>query len=120
MLNAARLRIVVNVDTSSNASAPTVVCMAFAVRSITNTPSPASVNWGSNLMPVVHANPPKSCDLCSAEITTEFSDCAVPRAGGRWGNLCPPCAKAQEVSYGTGLGQRYVRGFDNKFRKVEG
>lgn len=69
----------------------------------------------------VHANPPKSCDLCSSPITTEFSDCVVPRAGGRWGNLCPPCADAQDVSYGTGLGQRYeLNEADGKFHKVQG
>lgn len=69
----------------------------------------------------VHANPPKACDIptCRKPIDREFSDAHVP-AYGVWGNLCPSCAVDHNVSYGTGLGQRYELKDDGKFHKVEG
>ena len=67
----------------------------------------------------VHLNPPKSCDLCGAKITDEFSDARHPRLG-RWGNFCPSCSTDIGVIYGTGYGQRYRLNADGKFEKAEG
>lgn len=70
-------------------------------------------------MPVVHANPPKACDVCHDPITTEFSDVNVPLYG-RWGNLDAKCVTSLDCTYGTGHGQRYERNDDGQFVKVEG
>lgn len=64
-------------------------------------------------------NPPSECDLCHAIIHDELIDAVIPRFH-RWGNVCPDCAKAEGVRYGTGLGQRYQLFDDGKFHKVEG
>ena len=55
-----------------------------------------------------YVNPPCNCDVCSAPITTEFSDALLPRFG-QWANVCPTCAVVRGVTYGTGRGQRYRR-----------
>lgn len=68
---------------------------------------------------MTYYNPPKNCDICNDPIGPEFSDVRVP-AYDRWGNLCPTCATSHGVSYGTGLGQRYVLMADHKYHKVEG
>jgi hypothetical protein len=66
-----------------------------------------------------YLNPPSKCDLCKQPITTGFSDARLP-AHGCWANVCPSCAAAQFVRYGTGLGQRYEASPDGRFCKVEG
>ena len=67
-----------------------------------------------------HANPPKTCDVCDAEITTEFSDARIIIGGQRrWANVCPLCAQGGHAKYGTGQGQRYVRK-GQFFVKVQG
>lgn len=70
-------------------------------------------------MTVIHANPPKCCDLCQDPITTEFSDVNIPTYN-MWGNLDAKCVSAHGCSYGTGLGQRYQRNDAGQFVKVEG
>lgn len=51
---------------------------------------------------------PTNCDVCNSRIVNDFSDAPV-YPGGPWGILCPKCAKAAGVQYGTGKGQRYAR-----------
>lgn len=66
-----------------------------------------------------YLNPPAECDLCHANLDTDFADAKIPRFA-RWGNVCLDCAKSEGVRYGTGLGQRYQLKDDGRFHKVEG
>lgn len=67
----------------------------------------------------VYLNLPSECQLCSANITTDFVDAKIPRFG-RWGNVCLDCASAEDVKYGTGHGQQYQLQSDGKFHRVKG
>ena len=61
---------------------------------------------------------PSKCDICKAELSTEFFDFKVPSVG-QWANGCPACFKRQGGRLGTGLGQQYAKQ-DGKFIKVGG
>lgn len=61
---------------------------------------------------------PSKCDICEAELSTEFFDFKVPSVE-QWANGCPACFKRKAGRLGTGLGQRYVKQ-DGKLIKVGG
>jgi hypothetical protein len=53
----------------------------------------------------------KDCDLCKRKFQLfgkhlSYSDAYLP-SYRTWGNVCDKCATAEQVKYGTGLGQRY-------------
>jgi hypothetical protein len=68
--------------------------------------------------------PPSVCDfhpmgVCKGDgkIRNAFIDGAT--AAG-WANMCPSCHAIYGRGLGTGLGQRYVKQADNRFKKVMG
>lgn len=61
---------------------------------------------------------PSKCDICKAELSTEFFDFKVPSVG-QWANGCKACFVSYGGRLGTGLGQRYAKQ-DGKFIKVGG
>jgi hypothetical protein len=63
---------------------------------------------------------PSACDLCSEPITTEFTDCGVPSARGRWGSICPTCFTLEGCRVGPGHGQRYEKQTDGRWLKTAG
>jgi len=58
------------------------------------------------MKPKTHANPPAHCDLCTADLDTEFVDCKTVH--GPWANLCTKCFHSNGIGLGTGLGQHWV------------
>jgi len=54
-----------------------------------------------------HGTPPAECDLCSTPLAHEFFDSST--RGGRWGNICRACWRAENGRLGTGLAQRYMK-----------
>jgi hypothetical protein len=58
-----------------------------------------------NAPPVVYANPPSHCNICSDDFKGTMYDAKTRM--GPWANMCRACFEVYGVGLGTGLGQKY-------------
>jgi len=68
---------------------------------------------------------PTHCQICEEEITDQFIDgrtrsITSDKTAGPWAVMCVRCHGNYGVGLGTGHGQKYQRGTDGVFNKVEG
>lgn len=64
--------------------------------------------------------PPETCDTCEAAIDLEFIDGATKM--GPWAHMCPTCFILGPGlnKLGLGIGQRYQKQDDGRFKKIGG
>lgn len=68
---------------------------------------------------VYYSGPPAKCDLCNDPLKDEFVDGVVAKYRN-WACMCIGCFQAHGVGLGTGMGQRYKRQADGRFKKIAG
>ena len=72
----------------------------------------------AHLRKVWCGDPPETCDICKAPITSAFVDGRTSM--GPWANMCLKCHAAKGTGLGTGCGQQYEKQCNASYTSFDG